>query len=134
MGDALKYLLLAAGVFAGVMFARHAFTEGMQTVIASEPKPQQAHSDSPLMSQGCQLDEHLQYVNPLRCQMEMRQAEREGHGPLVFHADPIPTMTKAESEKAGGWFMLAAFAVPLSLAAAAVLGFLILRLPRSDFD
>jgi len=126
MRGVLKYVLLAAGVWIGIMVARQAFTEGMQTIVASQPKPQ-APSESPSVLQGCQLDEHLQYANPLRCRMEMRQAERDGRGPLVFHAQPIPAMTRAQSESVTGSFMLAVFAVPLSLGIAGVLGFLIVK-------
>jgi hypothetical protein len=126
---ALKYLLLIAALIGGGLLARHAFTEGLHTVIASQPPMPKLETPSLTMWDGpCKLDSNLQVANPLRCQMERRAA---GTGtPLVYHAKPIPTMTKAESEKAGGWFMLAAFAVPLSLGAAAVLGFLLFCLPR----
>jgi hypothetical protein len=123
-------ILPLAALVAGGYVARHAFSEGMHTVIASERGPPK-YDDSPSfgLSSACRLDSNLQYQNPLQCRMERRAAGDEN--PLVFHAKPIPTMTKADSEKASGWFMLAAFAVPLSLGVAAVLGFLLFRL-RSD--
>jgi hypothetical protein len=40
-------------------------------------------------------------------------------------------MTKAQSERASGWFLLAMFAIPLSLIVAAVFGFLLFQM-RSD--
>jgi hypothetical protein len=121
-------ILPFAALVVGGYVARHAFSEGMHTVIASQPGPAK-YDDSPRfgVSSACRLDSHLQYQNSLQCRMEGHAAGDEN--PLVFHAKPIPTMTKAESEKASGWFMLAAFAVPLSLGVAAVLGFLLFRLP-----
>ena len=128
MDRVLKYIVLAAGLAGGVLLFRHAMSEGLHTVIASErPMPKVESPTLTMWDGACKLDSNLQVANPLRCQMEMR-AERS-ENPLVFHAKPIPTMTKAESEKASGWFMLAAFAIPLSLGAAAVLGFLLFRLP-----
>ena len=120
----LKYILLGAGLYVGVMLARHGFSEGMHTIIAAQPKPQvQDETFSPW--EGCQLDEHLRYTNPARCQMEQRAYPRDSA--LVYHADPSAGMTKAESEKASGWFLLTAFAIPFSLGIAAVLGYLIVR-------
>jgi hypothetical protein len=121
-------ILPFAALVVGGYVARHAFSEGMHTVIASQPGPAK-YDDSPRfgVSSACRLDSHLQYQNPLQCRMEGHAAGDEN--PLVFHAKPVPTMTKAESEKASGWLMLAAFAVPLSLGVAAVLGFLLFRLP-----
>ena len=124
----LKYLLLAVGVAAGVLLFRHAMSEGLHTIIASErPMPKVESPTLTMWDGACKLDSNLQVANPLRCKMEMRAAGSEN--PRVFHANPIPTMTKAESETASGWFMLAAFAIPLSLGAAAILGFLLFRLP-----
>lgn len=121
-------ILSLAALVAGGYVARHAFSEGMHTVIASERgSPKYDDSLRFGVSSACRLDSNLQYRNPLQCRMEGHAA---GDGnPLVFHAKPIQTMTKAESGKASGWFLLAAFAIPLSLGAAAVLGLLLFRLP-----
>jgi hypothetical protein len=126
---ALRYLLLAAGLAVGVLLFRHAMSEGLHTVIASERRPM-PKVESPALTMwdgACKLDSNLQVANPLRCRMEMRAAG--GDNPLVFRAKPISTMTKAESESASGWFMLAVFAIPLSLGAAAFMGFLLFRSP-----
>ena len=127
-----KFLLLIAGLIGGGLLFRHAFSEAMHIVIASQPGPPKVES-TPLTMWGdgpCKLDSNLQATNPLACRMAMRDVG--DNNPLVFHAKPIPTMTKAESEAASGWFMLAAFAIPLSLGAAAVLGFLLFRIPPAS--
>jgi hypothetical protein len=126
----LKLSLLLAAILAGGYMARHAFSEGMHMVIAAQPGAPKVESPALTTLSGCRLDSNLQYANPLRCRMEMRAAGNEY--PLVFHAKPIQGMTKAQSETASGWFLLAVFAVPLSLIVAALLGFLLFRLPSGE--
>jgi len=108
---------------------RYAYTQGFRTIIASElaskPAETQPLSFQPLS--GCGLDSHLRYENPLRCKMEMRAAAADQTQPLTFHADPLPTMTKEQSETAGGWLLLAGLGIPLSLGIAGFFGFLMFR-------
>jgi hypothetical protein len=125
----LKILLVLVAIIGGGYVARHAFSQGMHMVIAAQPGPAKVESPAISPLPGCQLDSKLQYANPLQCRMERRAAGDEN--PLVFHAKPIQSMTKAQSETTGGWFLLAVFAVPLSLIVAAVFGFLLFQL-RSD--
>ena len=125
-----RLVLPVIALVVGGYFARHAFSEAMHTVIASQPIQKMESSTFGAMP-GCALDSHLQYENELRCKMEMRAA---GDGsPLLIHAKPPLGMTRAQSETASGWFMLAAFAIPLSLLIAAGLGFLVFR-TASDND
>ncbi|HEX3945810.1 MAG TPA: hypothetical protein VHW69_17175 [Rhizomicrobium sp.] len=126
----LRFLLPLVVIVIGGYVARHAFSEGMQTVIAAQPGPAKPESETFTPLPGCQLDAKLQYANPLQCRMETRAAGDEY--PLVFHAKPIKSMTKAQSETASGWFQLAVFAVPLSLIVAALFGFLLFRLPSGE--
>ncbi|MFL6689075.1 MAG: hypothetical protein ACJ8IR_02650 [Alphaproteobacteria bacterium] len=123
IGSALKSLLMIMlAIFIGGYVARHAFSEGIHTIIAAEPATPKFES-APVTTLGsCQLDSHLQYSNPLRCRMEMRNAPA-----FAAHVAPLETMTKAQSETASGWLMLAMFAVPLSLGLAGLLGFLLFR-------
>jgi hypothetical protein len=133
MGDGnsvLKILLVLVAIIGGGYVSRHAFSHGMHMVVAAQPGPAKMESQSLTPLWGCQLNSKLQYANPLQCRMQMRAAGQEY--PLVFHAKPIQGMTKAQSETASGWFQLAIFAVPLSMIAAAVLGFLLFRLPSDE--
>ncbi len=128
LGSTLKTLvLIALAILIGGYVARHAFSEGMHTIIAAQPAVPKFESSSVTTLGGCQLDSHLQYSNPLRCRMEMRNATA-----LPAHAAPIETITKEQSETAGGWLMLAVFAVPLSLGLAGLLGFLLFRAAPSE--
>jgi hypothetical protein len=121
-----RLILPVIALVAGVYVARHAFSEAMHTVIASQPPIEKVDSPTFGAMPGCALDSQLRYENELRCKMEMRAAAGED-GRVVLHAKPPLGMTKAESETASGWFMLAAFAIPLSLLIAAGLGFLVFR-------
>lgn len=144
MGRLLQIPLLIAALALGGWAARYAFSQGMHTVIASE-KPTSLANTQPLTVgplSGCAFDSRMQQENPLRCQMEMRQAAADARGEnyrLVYHApnppaplDPPAAMTKAESETASGWFMVAMIAIPLSLLAAAGLGFLVYAAATAD--
>jgi len=123
LGSALKSLLMITlAIFIGGYVARHAFSEGMHTIIAAQSARPKFESAPVTTLGGCQLDSHLQYANPLRCRMEMRNAP-----PFPAPVAPVETMMKTQSETAGGWLMLAVFAVPLSLGLAGLLGFLLLR-------
>jgi hypothetical protein len=136
-------LLIAALVLVGWV-ARYAFSQGMHTVIASQTAS--ASANAPSMSvgplSGCGLDSQMRQENPLRCQMEMRQAAADAQGEnyrLVYHASQPPgaplapaTMTKAESETATGWITMAMVAIPLSLLIAGVLGFLVYAAATAD--
>jgi hypothetical protein len=144
VGRLLQLSVLIAVLVAGGWAARYAFSQGMHTVIASQatssPANTQPVSIGPLS--GCGLDSHMQQENPLRCQMEMRQAAADTQGEnyrLVYHAPRPPgaamapaTMTKAESENATGWFTMAMVAIPLSLLIAVGLGFLVYAAATAD--
>lgn len=131
-GRLLQIPLLMAALVIGGWAARYAFSQGMHTVVASEKATPLVSVQSPSIGPlpGCGLDSHMQYENPLRCRMEMRQAAaagtRDGDNRLVFHApDPPVTMNKAESKTAAGWFTAAMIAIPLSLLLAGAAGFLV---------
>jgi len=122
----LQIPLVILALLLGGVGARYAFTQGMHTIVAS--RTTSAPKVEPLSIQplsGCGLDSQLRQDNPLRCQMEMRAAATER--PLVFHAQPLPTMTKAQSEAASGWFLLAGLGIPLSLGIAAFFGYVLFR-------
>lgn len=128
-GSLLQIPFVIAGLLLGGFVVRYAYTQGFHTIVAAErankPPAVQPLSLEPLS--GCGLDPHLQYQNPLRCQMEMRAAGAGNRQPLVFHAAPLPTMTKAQSEQASGWFLLAGLGIPLSLGIAGFFGYVLFR-------
>ena len=122
-------VLPIVALVAGGYVARHAFTEGMHTILTSQPAMPKWVSPGPSMWDGpCSLDSHLQYKNPAACRMQSLSSSST----VVSTPSPIQTMSKAESEKAGSWFMLAAFAIPLSLGGAALIGFLIFYAVRTE--
>ena len=118
MSASPKYILLAAGLVFGAMLARHGFSEGLRAVVSAEREP--PPNASMARWEACEVDADLRYANPARCQMEMRNN-------AVAPPQPIDSMNATRSEEAGGWFMLAAFAIALSLGIAALFGYLILR-------
>ncbi|MBV9062428.1 MAG: hypothetical protein JOY77_05815 [Alphaproteobacteria bacterium] len=124
-----RLVLPLVALVVGGYVARHAFSEGMHTVIASQPGPAAYESTRIGPSPACQMESNFQVRNPLQCQMEMRASREES---LVFHAKPPQGMSKAQSETASGWFMLAALAVPLSLGAAALFAFLLFYAARTE--
>jgi hypothetical protein len=126
-----KLVLPVAALVAGGYVARHAFSEGIHIVIAAQPgSPKYDSPRATLWDGPCSLDSHLQYKNAAQCEMEKRA--NQGENPLVFHAEPPQGMTKEQSETASGWFLLAVFAIPLSLGAAALLGLLLFHAVRAE--
>ena len=120
-------VLPLAALVTGGYAARHAFSEGMHIVIASQPGPPKYDSSSISVWDGpCSLDSNFQYKNPAQCEMQKRYPSS------TPSPEPIKSISKKDSEKAGAWLMLAAFAVPLSLGAAALIGFLLFYAVPAD--
>jgi len=116
---ALPRLFMMLVAFAiGAMLFRTGVSEGLKTVIASEPPPAKVEQAPSFTGwAGCGLDEAGRFENPLRCRMEMRAAQST---PTIAPA-PVQMMTRHESEKASGWFLLAGLAFPIALGGAALL-------------
>jgi hypothetical protein len=106
-----------AVVAVGLMFYayQYSMSQAIQTVIASQP-PMPELMDPPAFDtfRDCDLIPLYESKKP-PCKFEPR--------PPPIEAAPIHQMSKADSEKATLWFMLAALALPL----AAVAGYLVMK-------
>ena len=110
---------IAAVVLAIALFC-HSVSEAIHIVIASEPPPAKMEAAPRIDWQDCGLTTTWQSPpGQRRCQMEL--------SPPAAKAQPIQTMTKEQSETASIWFIIAAFAFPLALGAAALIGFVLFR-------
>ena len=110
----------AAGLLFALLLFRHAISEAIHVVIASEPPPARIET-APLVNwEDCGVITTWQpSPNPRRCHMQLTEP--------VVKAQPIPTMSKEQSREASFWFILAAFAFPLALGAAALISFVLFR-------
>jgi len=113
VGKIVKFSLVLALGWIGIMLARQAFTHGMETVIASEPGP--ATFDSrPIagLDSDCVLGPmNDRPVNQNHCHVQELQA-RDAPADDSSNASMDKGMTKSESEHAALWFggsMLAIF-------------------------
>jgi hypothetical protein len=107
-----KFLVSVAAAAAMLYAYRTAMSEAVHTVIASQPKPVALADPPPFDFSGCDLGLGLYGSTPSNpCRFDPPQA------PMP---PPIETMTKAQSETASLWFMLAALALPLGLGGAAL--------------
>ena len=103
----LKVCIVLAFGAIGIMFVRQAFTNGMQTVIASQPAPTKVDS-SPLSSwdSDCVLGPmNDRPVNQNRCHAEAIWAKQDRVASETDSNTSLDTgMTKDESEHALLWF------------------------------
>lgn len=135
-GSLLQIPIVIAALIVGAIVGRYALSQGLHTVIASQPAPAKGAA-IPSMEypswRGCALDSYGRQENALRCKMEVRAAA--AGRPLVVHASkPIDTLTKTQSEEATAWFMVTAFAIPLALAGAAMMAYLIFRRASANIE
>ena len=100
---------------------QYSMSQGMQAVIASQP-PMPAFADPPAFDtfQDCEVIP-LYGSRPAKPPCQFKP-----FSPLPEPA-PIHTMSKAESQKASGWFLLSGLALPLAFGTAALLGYLLLK-------
>lgn len=97
---------------------QYSMSQAIHTVIASQPPPPKLADPPRFNFSDCDLGLTL-YGSPRKpCQFEAR--------PLPA-PQPIPQMSKADSEKAGLWFLFAALALPLALGGAAVAGYWVIK-------
>ena len=131
-GAAPRLLMIVAAFLIGAMLFRTGVSQGLKTVIAAEPPPGKAEQVPQPLSPlgGCTLDMQSRYSNPLRCRMEVRAAQAPS--PTATRM-PVASMSKAQSERAAGWFLLAGLALPIAFAGAALLFLPVyLRAKRED--
>jgi hypothetical protein len=113
---------------------QYAMSQAIHTIIASQPPAPKLMPAPSFNFDNCDLgltsglygaDRGGQYRPPCRFDP-----------PTPPKAEPIVTMTKADSKKASLWFLLATFALPLALGAAALAGFWVVKAAagRSDDD
>jgi hypothetical protein len=122
IGRVFVTLALVACVFYGYQYA---MTQGIKTLIASQP-PMPKLAPAPSFDfGGCDLginttlygqDRSGPYRPPCRFDP-----------PPPPKAEPIVTMSKADSEKIGFWFILAALGLPLGLGGVAAFGYWVLK-------
>ena len=115
----LCFAILAIGM---MLYAyQYAMSQAIHTVIDSQP-PMPKLADPPSFNafNDCDLGFTLSGSRSGRpCQFELQ--------PPPATPAPIPEMSKADSEKAGLWFVLAAIALPLALGGAAVAGLWVMK-------
>jgi hypothetical protein len=120
----LKLLLGAAGIAGGVFLFQHAISHALHIVIESEAKPMKIEAAPIATWQGCGIDLTWKSSPPPRhrCDVQLVPPPKSA---------PMQTITKGQSEDASLWFMVAAFAFPLSLGAAGLIAFLLFRTVRA---
>ena len=114
MFELARFCLAAIAVGFLLYAHQYSMSQGIQTVIASQP-PMPKVMDAPRFDtfQDCELI-------PL-------YGSEPAKPPCRFEASPPPppapiqTISKAESEKAGLWFLLSVLALPLALGGAVLL-------------
>jgi hypothetical protein len=116
--------LLAIGL--AVFGFRYAMTQAIETMIASQPPPAKLAAAPSFDVSGCDLGLGG-FGAPAYGSPDYRSASRpcnfDAPSPAARPA-PIQTMSKADSETASLWFMLAGFGLPLALGGAAVAFFM----------
>ncbi len=113
--------LLIAIVAVGLMLYgyQYSMSQAIHTVIASQPPPRKLAEPPRFDFSDCDLGLTLYGSKPRRpCQFEAH--------PLPA-SEPIAQMRKADSEKAGLWFLFAALALPLALGGAAAAGYWVIK-------
>ena len=111
----LLFVLAAIGL--ALYGFRYAVSEGIRTAIASQPPPAKLAAPPSFSAfEGCDLGLTLYEARPSRpCDFTPPQNPET--------PAPIQTMSEADSEKAGAWFMLAGLGLPLALGFAALAGY-----------
>jgi len=115
----LARLCLMVLAVAGMFYAaRYSMSQGIQTVIASQPPP-------PKLAEGPRFDTFRD------CELIPVYGTKSSKPPCKFEPAPLPkpqpivTMSKADSEKAGLWFLLSTLALPLALGGVVALAYVI---------
>jgi hypothetical protein len=111
-------VILAVG---GMFYAaRYSMSQGIQTVIASQPP-------APKLMEPPRFDTFRD------CELIPLYGTKSSKPPCKFELSPPPkpapipvqTMSKADAEKAGLWFLLSTLALPLALGGAVAVAYLI---------
>ncbi len=116
----VKSCISAAALLCAVLLFRHAISEAVRVVIASQPPPAKVEPVRISTWDGCGLQMiGRPTTNSHHCELQL--------SPPSAESKPIPTMSKEQSETASFWFIVAALAFPLALGAAALIGFVLFR-------
>ena len=116
-GLAGRAALVLLAVIALQQFASHAMTEGLQSLIDSQPPPVKASPATPIVG-WANCDLHIQtdlndsyYRPPHPCEIA---------GPKVVlpTVSPDASMTPGASEQVMTWFLIAAIGIPLTFGGA----------------
>jgi hypothetical protein len=111
---------------------QYAMSQAIHTIIASQP-PMPKLAPAPSFDLGgCDLGLNAGLYKPDRSGPSLPPCRFDPPAPPK--AEPIVTMTKADAKKASLWFLLATFALPLALGAAALAGFWVVKAAAGTSD
>ena len=111
---------------------QYAMSQAIHTIIASQPPPAKLAPAPSFDFSGCDLGINSGLYNPDRSRPSLPPCRFDP--PVPPKAEPIVTMSKADSKKSSLWFLLATFALPLTLGAAALAGIWVVKAAAGSGD